>query len=613
LVRASPGVSGLGPFHDRPAHEGASHPGTTAGWPGAGMVVVALLSVYAGLLAWGAWCHSPAFDEVGHLASGLSHWKLGHFALYRVNPPLVRTWAALPVLLAAPPMRWDGIIGDPLVREEFPVGKRLILACGPEYFRLMTLARWACLPIGLLGAFVCYRWARDLYGLAAGITALIMWCFCPNVLAYGQLIVPDMGGTAFGVAAHYLYWHHLRRPSWVGAVSTGVAFGLMQLTKMTWVIAFALWPILYMADRWARRHEPDRPGLVKTASQLGAILLLGVLVINAGYLFEGSFKRLGDYQFSSWLLKGPIDSQDPEQWPVNRFKDTLVGRVLVPLPESYVYGIDSQRKDFEVKFPSYLRGEWRVGGWWYYYLYALVIKLPIGTWLLVYLAAISTAAWPSYRTRWFDDLFLLTPALAVLGLVSSQTGFNHHIRYVLPILPFAFVWSSKVARAFPLRDRLMQGFVTSSLLWSVGSSLMIYPHSMSYFNELVGGPAEGHAHLVNSNVDWGQDLYYVKRWVDRHPHAQPLYLAYSLPIIDPKMLGINYETPPRDPRPGWYMISVNQIHGEMSDLDYLLRLEPVDRIGYSMLVYQLSAAEANRVRAERALPPFEDPQRSRLR
>ncbi len=58
----------------------------------------------------------------------------------------------------------------------------------------------------------------------------------------------------------------------------------------------------------------------------------------------------------------------------------------VPLPRNYVLGIDLQKSDFENQDMSYLRGQWRVGGWWYYYLYAMAIKVPLGTWVLLLLA-----------------------------------------------------------------------------------------------------------------------------------------------------------------------------------------------------------------------------------
>jgi hypothetical protein len=63
---------------------------------------VGLLVVHATMLSWCAARHTPTFHEVGHLPAGLSHLELGRFELYRVNPPLVRTWAAFAVLFAQP-------------------------------------------------------------------------------------------------------------------------------------------------------------------------------------------------------------------------------------------------------------------------------------------------------------------------------------------------------------------------------------------------------------------------------------------------------------------------------------------------------------------------------
>ena len=102
-------------------------------------------------------------------------------------------------------------------------------------------------------------------------------------------------------------------------------------------------------------------------------------------------------------------------------------------------------------------------------------------------------------------MVVLVPGMVILICVSSQTGFSVHPRYVIPALPFLFVWTSKVGRAFErrphpvslsqrergvigwFRDRkqpVMAAMVAMALAWSVGSSLSVYPHSLSYFNEL---------------------------------------------------------------------------------------------------------------------------------
>lgn len=141
---------------------------------------------------------------------------------------------------------------------------------------------------------------------------------------------------------------------------------------------------------------------------------------------------------------------------------------------------------------------------------------------------------------------------------------------------------------------------------------MALPHSMGYFNELAGGSKNGHYYLGNSNVDWGQDLLYLKSWYERHPQARPFFVSYDLPLIDPQWVGIEYERPGlgpwsrhRDgrkleevgPKPGWYAISVNRLHELDWDVEYFKHLNPVGMVGYSMNIYHVTPDDVKRLHA----------------
>jgi len=364
---------------------------------------------------------------------------------------------------------------------------------------------------------------------------------------------------------------------------------------------------------------------------MAAILLLAVYVVNLGYGFEGSLKRLGDYRFVSRLFWGDYGLGTPGTEVGNRFSGTCLGALPVPLPENYLRGIDRQRLDFEESRWSYLGGQWRFGGWWYYYLYALAVKEPLGTWLIAILAVLVSILCRGYSARWRDELVVLAPMLTILVLVSSQTGVQY-LRYALPMFPFAFIWVSKLARAFefgwgqkgrrgegrgagsPHPDPLPEGegralhrmiacVAAAALLWSVGSSLYYYPHSLSYFNEVVGGPTGGHYHLGDSNIDWGQDLLYLKKWYDEHPEARPLFLALFCPLVDPQAAGIDSRSPPNGAlEPGWYGVSVNRLHDRSREYEHFLRLKPVAMVGYTVYIYHITLEHANRVRRDLGLP-----------
>ncbi len=592
------------------------------------LAVATPVFIHVCLVGWGAYIHSPNLDEVGHLPAGVSHWEFWEFDLYRVNPPLVRVVAGLPVYLMGLDFDWRFYGEAPGARGEYAVGQRFIRRYGPRSEWYFTIARWACLPFTIIGALGVFFWSRELFGFAGGFVSLLLWCFSPNVIAHAQTIVPDAGAAAMGVVACYVYWRWMKRPSWTRASVAGVFLGLALLTKTTLLILF----VIYVAG-WAVYLRSHRRGnswhtLRRQAGQLAVVFTIGLYVLNLGYVFEGSFARLDSYTFVSSTLSGAEGNVTEFG---NRFAGHWIGFVPVPLPENYVQGIDYQKREFEKGRASYLRGKWKHGGWWYYYLYGLLIKVPLGTWLLFGLSTVIAVVGRPCGVRRHDAWFVLLPAAGVLVLVSSQTGFNHHLRYVLPAFPFMFVWAGLSARLLLVWRPLPSLAVAGCLIWSLASSVSVYPHSLSYFNELVGGPDHGHEHLLHSNIDWGQDMSLLRRWMQRHPQAVPLGLA-DIHSVNANYMGIDYATvntwPPRQsdaelpaeqigPQPGWFIISVNYLHGNSTrswwgrpsyeyaqdpSYGYFNRFERVGQIGYSAYIYHVTPDEANRVRKELGLP-----------
>ena len=597
-------------------------------------LTIVILVCHAALLAWGAWRHSPTFNEVGHLPAGLSHLAMGRFELYRANPPLVRYVAAVPVALVKPSTDWSRFDNQPLSNSVNWVAVDFVQANGYRSFWLYSLARWACIPFSLLGGWLCFRMAAEMYGVRPGLLAVTLWCFSPDILGHGATIMPDVPAAALGLAACYSFRRWLVEPAWHWAVVAGIVLGFAELTKFTLLVLYPLWIVLWVVCRSPRRGRNRESRLSLEAGMLSLAFVLSLVVINGGYGYEGSFQHLGEFQFQSRVLTGVAGSTSAGRQETNRFRNSWAGSVPVPLPRNYVQGIDKQKSDFEQGMRSYVGGNWKDRGCGYFYLYALALKLPLGTWPLLGMALWATMSSRNYLCPWRHELLLILPALTILALVSSQTGFSVHTRYVYPAFPFMFVWISKVAGAFQVRQRLATVVILVSFLWSVVSTLSVYPHSISYFNELCGGPVRGADHLLDSSIAWGQDLLLARDWYDSHPEARPFHLV-SFGWVDPRVAGIEFRLPPigpsmanthctlpperAGPQPGWHAVDANYLYGadrhvhdgrgglfwpapEGCNFEYFRLFQPVARAGYSICIYHITLKEANRVRHELGLP-----------
>ena len=601
-------------------------------WKWGVAVATVLLAVHACLLGIRATTTFPTKNEVAHLPAGLSHWQ-GTFALYKVNPPLWRMLAVLPVLSWSPDTSGLPLPTRPGMRSEWKAAKQFAAQNSAVYWEMMQRARLAGIAWSVLCGILIYHWAQALYGPLAALLGLSLWCFDPNVLGHAPLLTPDLPATLAIFGTTFLFWRLSREPGWENALLFGLVLGLAQLTKFTALVLYVILPALWLAHRFLGRQSslPLLPA-VGRGLLIGAVSLL---VINIGYNFDSSFERLKHFRFASKLLRGTDEN--------NRFERSWLAELPLPLPAEYIRGVDVQRLDFEKGMKSFLNGEIRDGGWWYYYAYGFLYKCPLGTIILVGWAAaltlprIAAGLWQSLfpprdsssresnAPGIVNELFLWLPALLLFVFISSQSGFSRHFRYVLPIFPFLFVAVCRVAVCWGRcvhygKLRLIARALSVMLvLWSVSSSLAVFPHSISYFNEVAGGPDNGHKHLIDSNIDWGQDMWLLKDWIESHPQARPFFVAYHNFIDYQAITGMDFPEPPRDPpatgnaqvlddygpHPGYFAVDVYSLF--LGKYTYFRRLTPIAKAGYSIFIFRLTLEEANTVRGDLGLPPILGP------
>jgi hypothetical protein len=143
------------------------------------------------------------------------------------------------------------------------------------------------------------------------------------------------------------------------------------------------------------------------------------------------------------------------------------------------------------------------------------------------------------------------------------------------------------------------------VLAHIASSLAVFPNDMAYANEAWGGPGNVYKLLSDSNEDWGQQLYQVKEWLDRHPGEECWFAYFPYPVIDPAVYGIHCHMLP-NPDTGWLggaeiippvisgnvLLSAADQMGSKSSSSSLnpytvfQSRQPAESIDYSVLVYR---------------------------
>jgi len=547
-----------------------------------GVIVVHVL-----LLAYLAWSQSPLGNEDEYLPSGICHWKTGRLEPSCRNPPLSRLVGALPVLLMPHKIRFELAVGDIYQHPGLAMMGEFLSENRESIRWLFFAGRLACISFSVLGAVVCYRWSRELFGPASAAVALLLWCFSPNILANNFAIMPDGVSASLGIWAAYRFRQWLREPYWPEALMAGVALGWTLLAKATWIGLLALWPVLWLLTRRYRGNGSGVRQFLSEATQLVALYVVALFLINAAYGFEGSFKLLGSYEFRSHALGAmPLDDEtQTREVPLesgNRFRQYHLGWIPVPLPALYVYGIDIQRCAVERLRENYLFGAWSRKGWWYYYLAAALVKVPLGTWLLVVCAFGCALAVRAYRRAWREELWLLAPFLLMFLFLASQSGISRHFRYAVPLAPFLFVMVSRVAYLPPTHSFLAWVLACATcvgLANTLVSSLAVYPHSIAYFHEAVGGPRNGHKYLLGSNIDRNQDHYYLKQWQKAHPEA--VNMAEHMRAV----VATGYRAESGRINAGWYAISIDSLYHPKSLYRVLAHRPPIAQIGYTTYVF----------------------------
>ena len=499
------------------------------------VLIGTLLAVYALAAASSIRQKSITFDELAHLTGGFSSWTTRDYRLFPQNGQFAQRWAALPLVVFG--FRFPTLDGPAWWSSDVEaVGHRFLYAIGNDHEALVWRARLMMIPLGMLLGWLCYAWSARLFGVSAGLVALVVFVFSPAMLAHGPLATSDLSAALLFTGALASLWRVLHRADPLRTAGSAVVMGLLFVTKMSALLMVPVAAILVAIRIWEarpfvwsgrpRRVLSGRRRLLRASMAILLVHVVGVIVVIwASYGFRYATFRIAVPGRDHMFIGETIDTlaeHDYVRIPIRLARDLRL------LPEPYLFGL-AHVLNRSGRFIGFLNGQYSRNGWWFFFPYCWLVKTPLAVFGLLGLAA----AWRyTGRRRLSRTAYRLTPLfvfLAVYAAATVSSSLNLGERHLLPAYPAAFILAGG-AGCWLGRKHLVAASVAALLLLSLPiEALRIWPHYLAYFNRLAGGPSSGYRHLVDSSLDWGQDLPGLERWLakeaDRIPPL-PVYLSY---------------------------------------------------------------------------------------
>jgi hypothetical protein len=534
---------------------------------------------------------SQAYDEPAHIACGMEWLSKGTYTLEPLHPPLARIAVALGPYLAG--LRLPAVRTLPdqrgLSYDIFGAGNEILAKA--NYFRTLSLARLGVLPFFVLSVVIVFLWTRKLFGDWAAVLAVLAYTNLPPILAFFGVAYTDPALTALVPCTIFAFSNWLEKPTAMRAAIMGLSIGVTILSKFTALLFLPACFLVILAARWSLRdssNSPPRGELIGRSSWtvLLATLTL-ILVIWAGFRF--SLNR---------IPKPPQEIAALELLPRPlRLVSIEVLRVAPWVPaQSFFEGIESDIRMNDEAPPSYLFGNIRRGGWWYFFIAAVALKTPLAFLILTFVGVVAIFSAASTVRDWQH----LVPLLCVIAMlvVTMPAKINYGVRHVLVIYPLMaiiagrggwYLWEYR-----PRLRLLARAGLCLLLAWQIVSVARVHPDYLSYFNELGSRNSENYL-LWGCDLDCGQDTHrLVQVLKNRGIDDVTLCLFTS---ADVKSLGLSKveQCIPYQRNTGWFAASIRLIKtgdafwgGRHRDAyAWLSNYTPVTRIGKTILLYYI--------------------------
>lgn len=519
--------------------------------PRAAWLAAILLSLVHVLLAvTAANRKSPTFDEPQHLTAGYSFFATKDFRLDPENGTLPAVWAALPLL-------FDHLNFIPLNdrgwrrAEEGRTAHQFFYEAGNDPDRMIAEARFMMSIVGVALCVLIYRIGSEFFGVVGGLIAEILVAFDPNFLAHSPLVDSDAPAAFFFTATVWTCWRLFKRITLYRLFLAALSFCGLFLTKFSAPLVLPILGAMSILQIFSANEVEIGFARFKAAlnERWNKLCAIGACWLALGAVLFVSIWASCSFRYAAWSDNALNHEGTTWHWSYlledhGLFEDSIgFARTHHLLPEAYLYGLAYVRKH-EIDRPAFLDNEWSILGFRSFFPLAFLYKTPLPCLLLLLVAIYAAIA---NRHSWrIENVFnpLWGFAFLYAGVaVMAQLNIGH--RHLLPIYPPLFIACGVVVHLLrnPRRP-LFASVITLLLFWQVGESLAARPHYLAYFNQIAGGSSRGYQHLVDSSLDWGQDLPELKTWIDNHRsivRQRPIYLAY-FGTADPRAYQVDAES-----------------------------------------------------------------------
>lgn len=432
-------------------------------------------------------------DEMIHIPAGYYHLVAGIFQLNNEHPPLVKMWAALPLLFVQPneprPAKDEA---EHNMNVTWGYQARFWNDNQEHFGAIIFWTRAFMIILTLALGVLIFLYARDLFGPRAACFSVALFAFEPTVLAHGRIVHTDMAAAFVYLLFFQMLRRYAKNPSRRRALLVGLASGIAVVTKFSMIIMLPLLGCLALAGSVfaARLRTPGRRTLLHGA----AAFLVVLMVVNSAYYFRRSSITTPDV---AW-----VKLQSPE-----KFDNLMIGfhRGSAVVPTYFLFGFYNFWLHTKHGHTTSLLGHYGSLGWWYYFPVAFALKTSL-PFLILAVAALFWALWRLVVKRDWRFLWLVMPFSIYLA-VSMISTINIGVRHFLPAYSFLFMMGGVLLdRLLGVRypRHLAIALVLLLLSWTTVEALRAYPHYVPYMNQL----ASTHPHwwyLSDSNVEWGDD------------------------------------------------------------------------------------------------------------